>query len=564
MNQQLKPRCHRHSILVRTFKKRRWLLSCVSLILLQPPVWAQESERITRSVESVAPPIVDLGSRRELFVDTQLIATMSGAVLELQIPQIGELSLDFREKPWEGPWAGQGPTILKDGRVYRMYYFAPMSSQRVGPETNGSTAYAESRDGITWTRPRLGQFVYNGSTDNNILLLPDNIHPFHLIRPFIDSKPGVPSSQKYKAVAGGAIYTGADGGQYTDGLYILVSADGLHWSKYADAPFLPAQRFSSPDGQKNYPNPVDYDGMNTAFWSESEQRYVCLYRSWIRISPLKFPDDSYGGTGWYRWIKKTTSSDLVNWSTPVFMDTGGVAPEQWYMHAMAPYFRASQFFVGMPSHYISVANPDFPDSINSGHVARCESRFTVCRAGTIKLDRTFASRRFITTGLPNDPGFFFTALTGWPVFAGRMGLNVVPITENEMSCYLEQAGRVVRYKLRTDGFVAVSAKDSAIVVTKLITFTGNQLQLNYSTGSGGSLKIELEDAGGNPFTGYALSDATLPAGDYVSKQVTWNHKSAIGSLAGKTIRIKFLLRHAKLYAYRFLSSSQQDTETSPK
>jgi hypothetical protein len=31
------------------------------------------------------------------------------------------------------------------------------------------TCYAESRDGITWTKPKLGLFEFEGSMENNII-----------------------------------------------------------------------------------------------------------------------------------------------------------------------------------------------------------------------------------------------------------------------------------------------------------------------------------------------------------------------------------------------------------
>lgn len=500
---------------------------------------------ITGGEEATLTPIA-LGSRRELFVDTSLIASITRATLELQTPRVAEMSLNFMERPWEGSWSGQGPTILKDGDVYRMYYYCDPT--RWNPETEeGLACYAESRDGITWTRPNLRQVHVSGTWDNNVLFMPDP--SFHNLRPFIDTRPGVPPSQKYKAVTGGALYRDTDGARWTDGLYILVSADGLRWSKYSPGPFLPPQRFKSPDGQSNSP-PVDYDGMNTMFWSESEQVYVCYYRGWVKVSSSPSPDDSYGG--WYRWVRRTTSPDLVTWSPSVDMETGGFRLEHWYMHSTSPYFRAPHISIAMPSHYIPVAHSDFRNLPDDGHSARSETRFASTRGG-LSYDRLFPTQRWITTGLPNTR-FFFPEQSNWPVFAGRMSLNVVPTGPREMSVYLEQPGRVVRYTLRTDGFVAVRAA-AGQAITRPVTFTGKALEMNFAAGPGGHVRVELQDASGRPLPGFTIADASPMTGDEISRVVTWGANSDLGSLAGQVVRVRFQLQDAKLFSFRFFTPS---------
>ncbi len=63
---------------------------------------------------------IDVGSRRELFVDRHLIDSMDGARLVLHHPQPREVVLKF-DRPWEGLYSGY-ETVLKDGGTYRFYY----------------------------------------------------------------------------------------------------------------------------------------------------------------------------------------------------------------------------------------------------------------------------------------------------------------------------------------------------------------------------------------------------------------------------------------------------------
>ncbi len=510
---------------------------------------------------TAADPIA-VKSRLELFVDDYLLAELFQASRELQTPQPREMSLNFMEKQWEGSWSGQTPTVIKDGELYRMYYFAcPI---RKGPEEAGVFCYAESRDGITWSRPALNQVTYNGITDNNIIFLPDppaaslasSPVQFHYAAPFIDTRPGIPASSKFKAMTMAYSYTDAAGDKWLSGNYLLVSADGLRWTLSSPDPMIPAEKWHT---NNNYPHPVDRDGNQTIFWSDAEQAYVCLYRGWKQITPLHSPDDSYGNLGWYRWVKKITSTDLCSWSEPVYMDTGGMAIEHWYNHGTTPYFRAPHINIGMPSHYFIFHLAGYDDGFNNlpgdGHSARCESRLVCNRAGTNHYDRSFGHQRLIISGPPNQAFQFGPDQDDWPLFAGRPCLNAVPTGAKEMSIYLEQPGRIIRYSLRTDGYVALKSDTTGYAVTKPLTFDGDYLHINLLTNSEGSVKVELQDASGRPISGYTLAEATAMKGDEISKVVSWGARSDVGKLRGKTMRIKFQLYKAKVFSFRFANPS---------
>ena len=101
---------------------------------------------------------VDIGARLELFVDDLLIERMTGGLsLKLHTPRPAEEVFVF-DKPWEGSTGGY-VSILRDGDLYRMYY---RGAHAPTPETRGDYAvacYAESKDGIHWTRTNAGQSV---------------------------------------------------------------------------------------------------------------------------------------------------------------------------------------------------------------------------------------------------------------------------------------------------------------------------------------------------------------------------------------------------------------------
>ena len=83
--------------------------------------------------------IIDLGQRRELFVDRFLIDRMDGAQLRLHHPQPAGVALRF-DRPWEGIVTGY-ITVLQDGDRYLMYYhmYSSTRAQRVGRLLHGRT-----------------------------------------------------------------------------------------------------------------------------------------------------------------------------------------------------------------------------------------------------------------------------------------------------------------------------------------------------------------------------------------------------------------------------------------
>ena len=82
--------------------------------------FARESERI------------DIGSRRELFVDSYLIDHLDGVRLVLHHPHDEGPVLKFDE-PWEGPFCGYC-TVIKDEDKYRFYYRGLPEASRDGSE----------------------------------------------------------------------------------------------------------------------------------------------------------------------------------------------------------------------------------------------------------------------------------------------------------------------------------------------------------------------------------------------------------------------------------------------
>lgn len=455
---------------------------------------------------------IDIKSNRELFVDHFLIDQMSGAKLVMHSP-IDEGPVLYFDKPWEGPFCGYC-TIIKDDDTYRLYYRGLPKAGQDG-STNETTCYAESIDGITWEKPDLGLFEVMESKDNNVLLA-DHAPFSHNFSPFIDANPVVKPDAKYKAVAG----------TKSTGLYGFKSNDGIHWNKINNAPV--------------FTNGI-FDSQNVAFWSASENQYLCYFRTWS--------GEGYNGK---RTVSRTTSPDFIHWSEPEKMDFGNTPMEHLYTNQTHAYFRAPQIYFAiaarfMPSRQVLSEEDALVLNVNPKYFKDCSDVVLLTSRGSNVYDRTFMES-FIRPGI---------GLQNWVSRSNYPALNTVQTGPAEMSIYVNQdyaqpTAHLRRYSLRLDGFGSVQAGYSGgEFLTKPFIFEGEKLALNFSTSAAGEIAVEILDVDKNVIPGFSLDDCQLIIGNEINKIVSWGKDKDLGTLARKEIRLRFVMKDADLYSFKF-------------
>jgi hypothetical protein len=431
---------------------------------------------------------MQIGSGLELFADQALLEKRDGLALKMHAPQPVPAS--------PARIRGHYVTVLKDGDIYRAYYRDYVAGYE-GPYEAGSpgeiTCYAESQDGHYWEYPNLGLHDVQGTDGQNAILA--GHAPFsHNFSPFLDTRPGVPDHERYKALAG--IHDGGNGG-----LFAFASQDGIRWNRLGQRAVITSE-------------PRAFDSQNVGFWSESEGCYVCYYRTW------ETPH------GQLRTITRATSHDFVHWS-PAEPTNPNVPGEHLYTSGTHPYFRAPHIYIALPTRFL-------PDRGGITDVVLMTSR------GGARYDRSFMEA-FIRPGLD---------AARWGNRANYVAQNVVPTGHDEMSLYLVPSGR--RYVLRTDGFVSVNAGwEGGEMVTKVLEFIGSELVLNYSTSAAGSVRVEMQSPDGNALPHYGLADCLPLVGDEIEGVVRWRYSRDLGTLSGQQVRVRYVMRDADLYSMRF-------------
>ena len=443
----------------------------------------------------------DVGSRLELLVDDYLIDSMTGAELKLHRPTPRELAV-VHDKPWEGNSSAYH-TVFQDGDLYRMYYRG--SDTTDGKGLHQVVCYAESPDGVHWSKPELGLVDFNGSKSNSIIWSGVGSHNF---APFKDANPACKADEKYKALASGK-----------GGLIAFKSADGIHWSLLSQQPVITKGAF---------------DSQNLAFWDTVRGCYVDFHRGFRGV----------------RDVMTCTSEDFRQWTDPVWLEYSGAPKEHLYTNQITPYYRAPHIFVGFPMRFVPsrrVGSYRFP-GVSDGvlMISRDGRRFK--RWG----------EAFIRPGAQKERWGQRSNMTAQGILVTR---SDVPGTPDELSFYSTEGYmeicpgvpcRLRRFTLRIDGFVSAQAPlAGGEIVSKPIVFSGKELVMNFSTSAAGSLRVEIQDSDGKPVNGFALTDCPEIFGDELERVVAWKGGSDVSKLAGKPVRLRFVIKDADLYSIRF-------------
>ena len=202
--------------------------------IIQPVLWIVVFWSIAFSAVLLADDrdAIDIGDRRELFVDRFLLDRLDGVELRLHSPTPREVVM-VCDAAWEGSGCGY-ETVFRDGPIIRMYYIAADLTSADGTKMASRpifACYAESRDGIRWVKPDLGLFEYGGSRHNNIVWSGPSLDNF---TPMKDPNPDCRPGEQYKAVAYGP-----------GGLWAYKSTNGLHWSPLAEQPIITKGAFDT-------------------------------------------------------------------------------------------------------------------------------------------------------------------------------------------------------------------------------------------------------------------------------------------------------------------------------
>jgi hypothetical protein len=240
------------------------------------------------------------------------------------------------------------------------------------------------------------------------------------------------------------------------------------------------------------------------------------------------------------------------------MEYGETPREHIYTNGTHPYYRAPHIYLSFVKRFFPekaalppeeaeklVANPNY-------RVASSDAVLMSSRGGN-RYDRTF-----MEACIPPGPG-----LRDWVSRDNTPAIYIVPANERELylyriSHYAQPTSHVTRYSLRVDGFVSVEFPyEGGELVTRPFTFAGCVLEMNFASSAAGGVRVEVQDGGGSPIPGYEMEQCPEMIGDDIGRIVVWEKGSDVSELAGSTVRLRFVMRDADLYSFRFRSTGEE-------
>lgn len=438
------------------------------------------------------------------------------------------------DRPWEPRWDDMKPSVWRDpvhGRThlwYTPFIFDSCTSERnaepwcvehwppgvtyhvrePGWRRELALCYAYSDDGVKWVKPELGLTDWNGSAANNILLR-DPADPAEDVwmSGVIGSGVGVDEhetdpARRFKMI------TGARHGSGERGLAVAYSPDGMYWSKPRRV--LPPEAWPEPESTWG-------DAHNTWLYSPKLGRYIAFTQGW-------------NPGGYVRRLKlRVESDDFERWTNP---------EPVIYEPDVEVHTHVAFTYAGL--HLALVHRVTTPDGQGDG---------TLDAELAISSDaKTWRLPAFNHPIIPRgEPG---------EIDCGCILAAMSPVVRNDEIhlYYCGNDGAIRGWRrgfwclatLKRDrwaGYRRVPLDPPGIIETQPMKLSSPSLSLNVEAPHGSVRVSILDEAGGILAESHDVTD------DSLTSTVAWQDEAAVRGLAGRTVRLRFTLRAATVFAY---------------
>jgi hypothetical protein len=476
--------------------------------------------------------IIDVGENKQLFLDDAYLVETSIRVRPvLRQPVKHGFPVLLPDRPWEEGGLHQGSVMFDEG-IFKMWYGALHGAK----QRTRCFCYATSRDGIDWQKPALGLFEWEGSKDNNIVMVPREDEE-GLGTACVFKDPEEEDREKaYKLVHH---YLKKEGDDYLYGLQAATSPDGVAWTR------IPEPLFTSK---------TPLDAFNIVFWDEFLERYVAYVRRWLRrCLPLEkrrqFPAEPKG----LRCVGRCESEDFVNWSSP---DAIVLSPDE-RDPPQSDYYGPGAFKYA--SHAYFMMTPFFDHATDRVHIRLATSRDDL--SWRLAADR----QAFIPNGDPQawDSGQIYPlvppVVNDDTIHIYYHGLDAGHWGALASDGYRANGGFGLA-TLPLDGFISLEAAHlMGVVTTWPMKFSGRALYLNMEAdpidesywGPDHGIAVEVLDEDGYAVPEFSRHDCDRLTESGFRQGVSWNGRDDLALLAGKPVKLRFYMRFARLYSFQF-------------
>lgn len=456
------------------------------------------------------PDVIDISLGRQLFVDDFLIAYSTVKRVWHQAEYYPANPVFFPEEEWEMTAEGAVAAPFSDGVWYdesdskfKMWY---MAGGR-GYETGFVTCYAESADGITWTRPSL-----NYVKGTNIVLKGLNRDSNTIWIDKTESNPNL----RFK------MFVVAEGKSHW-GYHYYTSSDGKYW------------RSVNESGKVADRSTVFYNPFR-GVWVWSLRHNIRLSSS-VLVRGRDYMEDADVLAGNKKAFANLESFWFGPWPDepkhPVYKD---VQPAIYNLDAIG----YESLMLGV---FSSWAGPENGVCASDRVIKRNQLLLGYSRDGWSWFRGDFTPFCAVDDNTDAWNNGNIQSAVGSPLIVGdKLYFYMSGRRLNEAKKEVISTGLAT---LRRDGFASMSG--SGEVVTEILKYSGNYLFINAAVR--GSMTVELLDENGDVIPGFSAGECNVVKTDGCKIMVSWKEHSDIRSLNGRNLKIKFQLEDADLYSF---------------
>ncbi len=455
--------------------------------------------------------------QRHLFLDDFCIERVEGLTRSMHCP-VKKGAVIVPDREWETSLQTRSaPAWDEAEQCYKLW----LITSTPDPGAAGTT-YVESRDGIAWTKPNLGQYAFRGSRENNFVALDPTMQwPENAIENTVYDTDDPDPNRRYKGFLG------------CYGRQPIVSPDGIHWRRL-EVPEIPSQ-------------------------DESNLTYDLLTHTFIATLKQSGP---YG-----RAHGISTSTDFEHWTEPEMIFHADAEDQERAKQNIQARFADPKL-----QHPLYNDPADYNADIYNVGLFRYEGLYVAALA-------VYHSTGKLPEG--NTDGFHLIELAcsrdlhTWQRLGDRQAfIGPSPVGEgaydtvqilppsapvvhgDELWFYYTgikyrakpedadlRSGAICLAVLRRDGFISLDAgQEPGTLVTKPFVFPGNRLSVN-ADATDGELQVVVLDVAGE-----VLATSAPVTGDCPAIAVRWE-KGNLSEFGTRPVRLRFTLRNAKLYSF---------------
>ncbi len=457
------------------------------------------------------------GPWRRLFLDATVVEDQAGLARVFHAAEKHPGNPVIKaDRPWEGVSAITGPyvygTVLREANKLRLWYQILNRGNHVG--------YAESRDGVTWTKPDLGIIEFQGSKANNLCVsaFQPAVTGGNCHNPSVIRRPGEANPDRRYALYG---FDGEAGHAR-----VAFSPDGLHW-KYAP-------------GTQKAPLFTSSDVVNF-FYDPYRARYCATWKTRNRRG---------------RAVGVVFSPDGLAWSKPldgpVFV-ADDLDPDATQIYGM-PGFPYQGLYLGLPWIYRARYFKYGEYSVKKMHEAQEDSPRTMevqlaWSWDLINWTRPPERAQFIPRGAQGqwDNGMIVTARA--PVLVeGKLLFYYGGCDGRHDDSRVNAA--IGLATLRLDGFCSMRAgATEGWLITRREPLQEPVVTINARTTKDGYVTAEILDRRNRVVPGFSRNDCARFEGDSLTQVLRWKTPQLPANRKAEDYKIRFVLKEAGLFSY---------------